>query len=223
MTGSKSGSMGIKKTCPSFSMYNSSQVINSFCFTGLENPTDYNQDQFLFYKLSLCLITGVVSRDLIGRTIGELSHSRWLTLGARIICFYFKTKKPQPKVKLLTEFVLRGYSVVWYKARQNPRVTDAPKLYFEWMTAIKSFPQEVRDEVIPIFENGLYHCHSENLLLAVLADSDKAVRRRGIAHILKIRNDESFKAKAFAQQKKIKRQKKCAFKQQSLSKATNKL
>ena len=79
----------------------------------------------------------------------------------------------------------------------------------------KSFPQEVRDEVIPIFENGLDHCHSENLLLAVLADSDKAVRRRGIEHILKIRNDESFKAKAFAQQKKIKRQKKCAFKQQS--------
>ena len=62
----------------------------------------------------------------------------------------------------LTEFVVRAYSSVWFRARQYLRPTDAPRHYFQWMQALKSFPTYVFKGVSTIFENGLYWCHSEN-------------------------------------------------------------
>ena len=48
--------------------------------------------------------------------------------------------------------------------------------------------------VSTIFENGLYWCHSENLILSALTDEDLRTREKAVDQILKIRNDPTFKA-----------------------------
>ena len=125
-------------------------------------------------------------KDLVGRALGPLCHSRWLTLGARIL-YHCK------KLVTLTEFVVRAYTAVWYRERQYPKGTDAPRHYFQWMQALKSFPTCVFKAVSSIFENGLFWCHSKNMLLSALSDEDSKIREKAVNQILKIRNDCKFR------------------------------
>ena len=173
-----------------------------------------NQDQVLFYLLCKSVINGSLVKDLVGKALGPLCHSRWLTLGQRILCHYIKTKNPCKKLIDLTEFVIRAYGSVWFQARKYPKGTDAPRHYFKWMQALKSCPAYVLKGVSTIFENGLYWCHSENLILSALADEDSRTREKAVAQILKIRNDPTFKALKNKEENEIKRAKKCTFKKQ---------
>ena len=164
-----------------------------FSVTDSEAMKNLNQDQQVFYLLCKSLINGSLMKDLVGRALGPLCHSRWLTLGARILYHYMRTKNPCKKLVTLTEFVVRAYGAVWYRARQYPKGTDAPRHYFQWMQALKSFPTCVFKAVSSIFENGLFWCHSKNMLLSALSDEDSKIREKAVNQILKIRNDCGFK------------------------------
>ena len=188
-------------------------VISLSTFSG---DAEFSQDQWLFYHICLGVISGVISANMIGRVIGKLCHSRWLTLGTRILCTYISTPNPCKNLRLLAEFVIRGYASSWYRIRLNPRGTEAPRLMFYWMKELITFPPEVKDAVMPIFNNGCFWFHSENLLLAALADSRETRRKQAVDQILRIRNDEDFKAKAESEQKKLKQSKKCAYKKQRI-------
>ena len=124
----------------------------------------------MFYLLCKSVINGSLVKDLAGRSLGPLSHSKWLTLGQRVLCHYIRIKNLCKKLATLTELVVRAYGSVWFQTRQYPRPTDAPRHYFQWMQALKSFPTYVFKGVSTIFENGLYWCHSENLILSALSD-----------------------------------------------------
>ena len=70
----------------------------------------------------------------------------------------------------LAKFTVRAYASVWFAARRHPRVTDAPRHVHNWMKAILKFDEKTVEVIRPIFENGTYWQHSENVLLAALAD-----------------------------------------------------
>ena len=82
---------------------------------------------------------------------------------------------------------------------------------------------DVKTSITPILDNGTYWAHSENILLSALSDPNGAIRKRAITHILKKRNDESFKAHKKAAENKIKQMKKCSFKKQSFCKTSSRL
>ena len=67
----------------------------------LESKKNLNQDQVVFY-----LIKGSLVKDLAGRALGPLSHSRWLTLGQRVLCHLCK------KLVTLAKLVVRAYGSV---------------------------------------------------------------------------------------------------------------
>ena len=135
-------------------------------------------------------------------------------MGARIICHYMRTKNLCKKLVTLTEFVVRAYGSIWFRVRQYPKGTNAPRHYFQWMQALKLFPAYVLKGVSSIFENGLYWCHSENILLSALSDEDSKIREKAVKHILRIRNDSAFKAIIKKEENDIKKLKKCTFKKQ---------
>ena len=180
----------------------------------MEGGTSVNQDLLLFYKLCVGIIAGSLSKDMIGRVLGKLDHARWLTLGSRIMCQYICTASPTRELKVLTQFVIKSYGCAWLKTRLNPKATEVPRLYFEWVKSMQKYPVDVKTSITPILDNGTYWAHSENILLSALSDPNGAIRKRAITHILKIRNDESFKAHKKAAENKIKQMKKCSFKKQ---------
>ena len=145
-----------------------------------------------------------------------LCHARWLTLGTRIICTYMRSKKPTRKLKVLTEFVLRCYANIWLKARLNPRATEVPRIYYEWIMLIQSFPNDVKAYVRPILDNGTYWAHSENILLSALSDKDVVIRTQAVNQILKIRNNETLKEEVRKKQHQLRQKKKCPYKRQRI-------
>ena len=82
------------------------------------------------------------------------------------------------------------------------------------MKKISKFDKEIRSVVQPIFENGCYWIHSENILLAFLSDSRQEIRKKGIAEILNIRHNEEVKLARDKEQNAFKKQKKCSFKRE---------
>ena len=68
--------------------------------------------------------------------------------------------------------------------------------------------------VQPVIQNGSYWFHSENLILAALADKRKEIREKAVNRILAIRNDEVVKEKVKKTQLAFKQKKKCSFKKQ---------
>ena len=101
-------------------------------------------------------------------------------------------------------------------ARKFPNVTEAPKHVFHWMKQLNSFDDEVKAIVKPIFENGCYWIHSENVLLAMLSDSREEVRLRGVQEILKIRHDEEVRKARDKEQSEFRKAKKCSYKRQRI-------
>lgn len=161
-------------------------------------------------------MSGILCKDLIGRTVGELNHARWLTLGSRIICAYMKTTKPKRELRILAEFVLKGYGNAWLQARLKPRATDAPRIYHGWLLSMQTFPKDIRDAIEPILANGTYWAHSENLLLSALSDSDPTIRAKAVSQILRIRNDGSMKERVKKEEQNLKQKKKCTYKRQRI-------
>ena len=78
------------------------------------------------------------------------------------------------------------------------------------MQALKSCPAYVLKGVSTIFENGLYCCHSENLILSALTDEDSRTREKAVDQILNIRNDPTFNALKKKRRKQNKKKKKNA-------------
>ena len=116
----------------------------------------------------------------------------------------------------LAKFTVRAYASVWFAARKQPKVTDAPRHVHNWMKEILKFDVKTQEEICPIFENGAYWQHSENVLLAALADARQDIRSKAVEQILKIRHDEQTRKMAAEEQSRLKKVKKCTFKKQRI-------
>ena len=94
----------------------------------------------------------------------------------------------------------------------KPSVTDAPRVLFDWVKGTTAQPKSKFDAVKPIVINGSYWFHSENLVLAALADERAEVQKRAFERILDIRNNPSLRAQIKKSQHQLKQQKKCLYK-----------
>ena len=70
----------------------------------------------------------------------------------------------------------------------KPLITDAPKHLFLQTKLLNLLPAEVKDIVKPYVSRSAYYAHPENLLVAMLDDEDKSVRKVAVKVILNIRN-----------------------------------
>ena len=147
-----------------------------------------NTDQQLLYLGCQALINGC-PENLKHRTLGNLSHARWLTTAIRIVFLYMSTENPSPALCRLTWFVLNCYSILWLNAKQFWRATEAPLIAFKAMKIISELPVSEQNILRPVFERGFtYWLHAEQLLLGCLGSQDADIRARAVARVLHIRN-----------------------------------
>ena len=88
---------------------------------------------------------------------------------------------------------LRRIVSLWFRAKTQWRTTEAPAITYRAMKLIADLKAEHLDEnqiLEPVFKRGLMHwAHSEQLLLACLADHDADVRGRAVARIIQLRHE----------------------------------
>ena len=69
---------------------------------------DLSSDQYYAYRICSAVMLGSVDAILEFLELGELNHSRWLTLGCCIFRFYVAQKKPTSNLSTLAEFLIKS-------------------------------------------------------------------------------------------------------------------
>lgn len=151
-----------------------------------------SSDQKTLYKSCKAIIAGSCPPKLAKYTLGGVSHARWLTLAVRINFLFMATIEPSPELYRMAWFVINVYSLLWFSAKKDWRITKGACIAFKAMKLIKALPMNEYRVVAPTFERGFgYWLHSEQLFLACLASDCPDVRAQAVARILHIRHEKA--------------------------------
>ena len=84
---------------------------------------DLSADQHYAYKICSAVIGGVIDSDLQYLKVGPIVHSRWLTLGCRILRYYVSVDEPSSNLEILANFCLQVYFPSWFEIKTNSQLT----------------------------------------------------------------------------------------------------
>ena len=133
------------------------------------------------------IITGEVDEDFSHLEIGSLNHSRWLTLAYRLLRFYVSQANPIKNLSLIVEFVLKVYFPSWFDIKKNNKLTHKSINLYNIIIRINNFPDlRIRQICYNVLNNNSFFAHGEYILVAMLGDMDKTVRRKAVKIILKL-------------------------------------
>ena len=148
---------------------------------------DLSRDQLLLYKYVKAVAGGVVPRSLLTQKIGGLNHSRWLTLGIRILALYTRTSEPSAGLCSLVEYIQTVYAPIWFEIKSKPNFVNGPPTLFLQMKLVMKLKPEVRDIVQPVIQRNGWMAEPGIMLCAMLSSKDKVVREKGVKLILQRR------------------------------------
>ena len=127
---------------------------------------------------------------------GSLSHARWLTTGERLLFLYTRkhnlSGEPARVLKVLTEFFVKVYFVLYFEFKVKHTIVDGPRHIVTSLRVLRSQPQEVINIVSPYIQSGAWFSHPENILLSLLASSDKKERIFAVEKVIAARGDSEF-------------------------------
>ena len=153
-----------------------------------EVVADLSTDQYICYRLCHAVISGICANDLKFRNIGPLCHSRWLTLGGRILRNYMSVRKPSENLITMAKFCVKVYFPSWFHIKLHNKCTEGPKNYFYMLKLAREFPEkQVCNISLKNLESNRYWAHPENMLMGMLADEDVKLREKAVSIILNLR------------------------------------
>ena len=146
-----------------------------------------SSDQYYGLLMYQGVMKGIVDTDLKYLEVGGLCHSRWLTLGCRILRYYVSKSKPSRNLQILAEYLVRIYFPWWFRIKLHNRITEDSKHFFYMLRLISNFSNAVVNDVgVKVLQNNAFFAHHENILLAMLRDNDLNIRAMAVDKILQI-------------------------------------
>lgn len=152
---------------------------------------DLSEDQQYLYRIISAIRTGDVDKNLARLKPGPLSHSRWLTLASRVCRLYVSSANCDRNLRLITKFIVMFYGPLWFEIKSKPNCCDGPKHLFSAINCLKNLPIDIVNIVKPYVSRNAYFAHSENVLLAMLADSSRDKRETAVRRILQARRQSA--------------------------------
>lgn len=149
--------------------------------------TDLSTDQKYLKEITTAVINGSCPPDLLHRSPGKLSHARWLTRANRILRLYISTENPQQNLVTLATFVVKTYAPVWFAIKTHSSCKDGSKHLWKLINSTRYLSDELLAIVDPVLIRNSYFAHPENLLLSMITDSRKHIRKLTARRILKAR------------------------------------
>lgn len=143
------------------------------------------------YEITEAVSTGICSLDLASRSPGPISHARWLTTANRILRLYVGTDEPSSELVLLSEFIVKVYSVGWFTIKMNPSCFDGSKNLWSIIKNSRYLPLDLRSVVDSVISRNAYFAHPENILIGMLADEREHIRALATKRIAKVRSERS--------------------------------
>ena len=148
-------------------------------------------DQQHLLEIHCAISKGIVDHPVFHRNPGALYHSRWLTTANRILRLDVTMSDPSENSLLLTEFVMKVFTPMWFKIKSNPSAINASKHLFQTIEKVSTLNPRVKQIVLPVIQRNAYYAHPENILLAKVHDENKDIQELSRRRILKARKLEA--------------------------------
>ena len=149
---------------------------------------DLSTDQHYAYRICLAIILGTIDNDLRYLQVGPIVHSRWLTLGCRILRYYVSVEKPSSNLQSVVQFCLQVYFPTWFEIKSKSQLTCGSRNFFNLVRRITQFSNKVvRETALKVVQRNAFFAHPENVLVAMLGDSNEDIRRLGVNKVLSMR------------------------------------
>ena len=149
-----------------------------------------SSDQKFLYYSAKSIKSGNIEQKLLHWTPGPLCHSRWLTLGCRIMMAYMKKNpfKFYTKYKLysIVFFVVTNYVPLWFAIKTRPHIADAADHVLKQVQLLRLLPVSTCNIVVPYVKS--WHAHPENLLVSLMCSEDDEDRKFAVEKILALRD-----------------------------------
>lgn len=145
------------------------------------------------YLLDICnaVSTGECSARLAKRRPGTLCHSRWLTLANNLLRTYVGTSNPSTNLIIVATFIMRVYAPIWFTIKGNPNCINGARHFWLLIHLSRYLEDDLRSIVDTVLQRNAYFAHCENILLAMLTDSEATTRNIAVTKILKLRELEN--------------------------------
>ena len=126
---------------------------------------DLSRNQYYSYRICIAVMTGLVENDLQYLEIGPIVHSRWLTLGSKILRLYvFLVDSPSALI-LLAEYYIKVYFPIWFDIKRNKKLTYGSKTFFNLVQRITQLSnEEVKHIALQNAQKYAFFAHPENIL-----------------------------------------------------------
>ena len=108
----------------------------------LSVSTDLSTDQAQLFAFVTFITTGKRLPAIYWK-LGNLCHSRWLTMGTRVLAEYTKTENPSPELQTLAKYVIQVYASSWFNIKCNGRWYNGPSNLFFIMKKILTQDRDV--------------------------------------------------------------------------------
>ena len=126
--------------------------------------------------------------DLVGQEPGKMITSRWLTTGLTVTIKYTRTKRPTKLLIRLVTVCLKLYFPGWFKFKTRPHIQNGATNFFYLIELSRDLPKEDMEITHKVLQDNAHWAHSENITIAMLADSREEVRRKAVLRIMKARS-----------------------------------
>ena len=104
---------------------------------------------------------------------------------------YISTENPSCNLRVITHFIVSNYAPNWFAIKCRNLCTDGAKNLHHATQLLRELSSDTADIVKPYITRSAYYAHSDNILLAMLAETDKAKRSRAVDTILQCRQQQS--------------------------------
>lgn len=144
-------------------------------------------DQNYLYLISLAVDGGFCSTKVSQMKPGKLSLARWMNACALILRYYMTLKKPSQNLIYLVNFIQKVYVPIFFRIKNEPYLKDGSRHFHQMIRLIKAVSDEVGYDYLelltPALQRNSYFAHSENIILAMISDKDRAIRTLGYKKI----------------------------------------
>ena len=148
--------------------------------------TSLSKDFQLLFQCARCVSTGECDPSVARRTHAKVNMARWFTAQSRLLRLYMAEPQPSPELTTLTRIlcIVRVYVPTVVSIKAHSDLVDAPRHLFLQMRRQRDL---LSGDELGVAQRSLaknaWMGHPENVLLAMLGDSDANVRKEAVGLI----------------------------------------
>jgi hypothetical protein len=105
---------------------------------------EMSSDQKYLYRIVSAVITGIFPEDLGNKSLGKMSHARWLTRANRILRLYVSTESPSENLTTLATYIVNVYAPTWFSIKTHPTCKDGARHLWKLIFASRYLSTELK-------------------------------------------------------------------------------